>query len=150
LPLIYVEAPWWQIILGFLLMHFVSGIILSLVFQSAHVVEETEFFHVSDEGTVENNWAIHQMKTTANFSRGNRMLSWYVGGLNFQVEHHLFPNICHIHYKSLSHIVKSTAEEFGIPYNEHRTFMGSIVSHFKMLDKMGKEASDEFQARKAA
>ena len=76
--------------------------------------------------------------TTANFANDNHILNWYVGGLNFQVEHHLFPTICHVHYKALSKIVKQTAEEYGIPYNYQPTFTGAVVNHAKMLYKLGK------------
>ena len=78
------------------------------------------------------------MRTTANFAKGNKVLSWFVGGLNYQIEHHLFPTICHIHYKKMSPIVKATAEEFGVPYYEHKTFTGAIGSHLRLLHKLGK------------
>lgn len=137
LPLLFIDLPWWQILLGFLLMQYISGVILAFVFQPAHVLEETEFYEVDETGSVENNWAIHQLRTTSNFANGNRMLSWYVGGLNFQIEHHLFPNICHVHYRNLAPIVKDTALEYGIPYHEHKTFYGALKSHFVHLHKMG-------------
>ncbi len=142
LPILLSDIAWWQTLIGFLMMHFVSGLILALIFQSAHVIEETEFMIPDENGNVENNWAIHQLKTTANFARGSRLLSWYVGGLNFQVEHHLFPNICHIHYKEISKIVKSTAEAYGIPYLEHKTFLGALRSHFSLLNDLGTGAYD--------
>ena len=137
LMIILTDLLWYEVLLGFVLMHLICGLILALVFQSAHVLEETEFFEPSEENTVENSWAIHQMRTTANFANGNRPLTWFIGGLNHQVEHHLFPTICHIHYPEISKIVRKTAKKYNVPYNEHRTFMAAIASHFRMLAALG-------------
>jgi linoleoyl-CoA desaturase len=78
------------------------------------------------------------MNTTVNFSRKSKFLTWYLGGLNFQVEHHLFPAICHIHYPAIAPIVKETAKEFGIPYLENPSFLIAVISHIKMLRAYGK------------
>jgi linoleoyl-CoA desaturase len=102
------------------------------------VVPETAFVVANPDKTIDNNFAIHQMLTTSNFAPKSRVLYWLIGGLNYQVEHHLFPNICHVHYKKISKIVKATAEEYGIPYNSHKTFLGAIRYHFKMLKAIGK------------
>lgn len=137
LPLIMVELPWWQILLGFLFMHFICGIILALIFQPAHVIEETDFYVPDNNGNVENNWAIHQMRTTSNFAHKSVLFSWFIGGLNYQIEHHLFPNICHVHYKKISGIVKDTAKEFSVTYHQHKTFFGALKSHFTLLNQLG-------------
>ncbi|RED92474.1 fatty acid desaturase family protein [Marinoscillum furvescens] len=142
LPLIVVSLPWWQIVLGFLAMHFICGLFLALIFQPAHVINETNFYEPDEFGSVENNWAIHQLLTTANFAGNSRIFSWFVGGLNYQIEHHLFPNICHIHYRQLSKIVKATAEEYNIPYHQHRTFFSAVRSHFSHLYKLGTNTYD--------
>jgi linoleoyl-CoA desaturase len=143
LPLIFLNVTWWVWILGMVLMHFVAGLFLAMVFQPAHVMETCAYPEASDEGTIENNFAIHQMMTTTNFARDNRLLSWFVGGLNYQVEHHLFPNICHVHYRAISPIVKATAEEFGVPYYSKKTFSGALLDHAKMLKKLGSAAQYE-------
>ena len=122
---------------GVLIMHIVCGLTLSLIFQCAHVLEETEFFQVNKRESLENNWAIHQLKTTANFANNSTIFSWFIGGLNYQVEHHLFPNICHIHYKQIAPIVKKTAKEFNLPYYEHKTFLGALHSHYSLLNSLG-------------
>ncbi|TNE61032.1 MAG: acyl-CoA desaturase [Bacteroidetes bacterium] len=137
LPLIVLALPWWQILSGFLLMQFICGMILALIFQPAHVIEETDFYAVDENGSVENNWAIHEMRTTANFANNSVFFSWFVGGLNYQIEHHMFPHICHVHYKAISGIVKQTAAEFDVPYHQHRTFFGALRSHFSMLHRLG-------------
>lgn len=144
LPIIMVNAPWWYSIIGFLLMHFITGVFLSLVFQSAHVIDETLFCSVDAQGSVENSWAIHQMRTTANFANKSVILSWFIGGLNFQIEHHLFPNICHVHYKKISKIVREVAEDYNIPYYEHKTFLGAIRSHFKLVHDLGTGKYDKW------
>ncbi len=137
LPMIFASVAWWQSLLGFLLMHAICGQVLALIFQCAHIIEETDFFEPSKTGSMENNWAIHQMRTTANFANDNAVFSWFIGGLNYQIEHHLFPNICHVHYRDISKIVKSTAEEYGVPYNHHPTFSGALKSHFSVLNRLG-------------
>ena len=137
LPMIVLGLAWWQTLLGFMLMHFICGLILAFVFQPAHIVGETEFIVPDDEGTVQNNWAIHQLLTTSNSAQGSTVFSWFIGGLNYQIEHHLFANICHIHYKNISPIVKQTALEYGLPYNQHRTFLGALKSHFTLLNDLG-------------
>lgn len=137
LPIMVLNLPWWQTVLGFFLMHFISGLILAFVFQPAHVVEEADFVSVEKGGTVENSWAEHQLQTTSNCAPDSRLFSWYVGGLNYQIEHHLFANICHVHYKNISPIVKQTALEYGLPYNQHQTFYDALKSHFGLLSDLG-------------
>ncbi|PRY14270.1 linoleoyl-CoA desaturase [Pontibacter ummariensis] len=137
-PTLLFGIPFWEVLVGFLLMHFVAGIILSTVFQLAHTVEGTSHPLPNASGAIENDWAIHQLNTTANFSRKSKLLSWYVGGLNFQIEHHLFPRICHVHYPALAGIVKETAAEYGIPYIESRTLMQAVRSHVNTLHRFGR------------
>ncbi len=135
---LYVGIPLWQVITGFLLMHFASGVILTVVFQLAHTVEGTTHPLPNEFGDIENCWAIHQMNTTVNFSKGSPFLTWYLGGLNYQVEHHLFPRICHVHYPEISSIVKQTAIEYGIPYLENKTFGVAFQSHMATLKRFGR------------
>ena len=137
LPLIFMQAPWYITIAGIVLMHLVCGFALAVIFQPAHVVPETQFIEQPQTGTVENNWAIHQIQTTTNFAPKNRILNWFIGGLNFQIEHHLFPNICHVHYRKISAIVKKTAKEFDLPYHCAKTFRRAVINHGKMLYHLG-------------
>ncbi|CAN5234291.1 acyl-CoA desaturase [soil metagenome] len=137
LPIFILKIPAWEIITGFVTMHFIAGVILSVVFQMAHTVEFTTHPMPDVNGTIENSWAIHQMNTTVNFARDSKWISWYVGGLNFQVEHHLFPKICHVHYPEIAHIVKETAEEYGVPYLESGTFGQALRSHIITLKRFG-------------
>tara|TARA_B110000238_G_C16107319_1_gene431075 strand:+ start:33 stop:416 length:384 start_codon:yes stop_codon:yes gene_type:complete len=118
-------------------MHYIAGMAVAVVFQVAHVVNETEFYVPDSEGNLENNWAIHQLKTSIDFAHKSPLLTWFLGGLNYQVEHHLFPTVCHTHLPKISEIVKETTKEYGIPYLYHKTFYGAIESHFSHIKKMG-------------
>ncbi|MCE6991017.1 acyl-CoA desaturase [Dyadobacter sp. CY323] len=126
-----------QVLLGFVVMHFTSGLILTVVFQLAHSVEGTAYPSCNEHGNVEKEWAIHQMETTVNFSRKNKVLTWFLGGLNYQIEHHLFPKICHVHYPEISEIVKETAQEFGLTYLENKSFSSALKSHISSLRRFG-------------
>ena len=128
---------WGVIIGGFLLMHAVFGLVLSTVFQLAHIVEGTEHPEPSDELFIDNAWAVHQLQTTADFSVNSKVVTWFTGGLNYQVEHHLFPNICSIHYPEIQKIVEATADEYNLPYHLNKTFIGAIKSHIRTLKKLG-------------
>lgn len=136
-------VPFLQTLIGFLIMHVTSGIILSVVFQLAHTVEDTEFPLPDKTGNMQDAWAVHQLRTTMNFACKNKLISWYVGGLNFQVEHHLFSKICHVHYPAIAPIVKKTAMEFGIPYLEKKTFGSAFLSHVRHLRTLGRTPLDE-------
>jgi linoleoyl-CoA desaturase len=137
LPLLVLDITFGQWFAGFMAMHCTAGIILSTVFQLAHVVEGASQPSVDEKGNIENAWAIHQLNTTANFAGSNKVLSWYIGGLDYQIEHHLFPNISHVHYPAISSIVKNTAEDFGIIYNNKTSFLKGLNSHIKMLHNLG-------------
>ncbi len=136
LPAMVLDVPFWYILVGFVTAHMVGGFVLSVTFQLAHVVEGVD--HSVSTETPENSWAEHQLRTTSNFARQNRFLTWYMGGLNYQVEHHLFPHICHIHYPKLSPIVAEQAGKMGIPYNEQTGFRKAIRSHYLTLKEYGK------------
>lgn len=138
LPLIFLDVTWWQFLIGFVCMHLVEGTVLGVVFQLAHVVEDTAFPTPTEENQIEEAWAVHQMQTTADFARDNKFINYLVGGLNFQVEHHLFPQICHIHYPKIAPIVEATAREFNVPYIQNPTFGKALVSHYRMLKKFGR------------
>jgi linoleoyl-CoA desaturase len=128
--------PVWSVLLLYVLASFVQGVTLSVVFQLAHCVEEANF-PMPESGRMETAWAVHQVETTVDFGRHNRLLTWYVGGLNYQIEHHLFPRICHIHYPAISGIVEETSREFGVRYIAHETLRQGIASHFRWLRRMG-------------
>ncbi|MBL7753131.1 MAG: acyl-CoA desaturase [Chitinophagaceae bacterium] len=128
----------WKALLGFFVMHAVLGLTLALVFQMAHAVEEAEFPEPNDQSKIENEWALHQVQTTVNFAMNNKVISWLVGGLNYQVEHHLYPKISHIHYPEISKIVRKTCSDLGITYHAFPTFWKALISHFTYLKQVGR------------
>lgn len=135
LPIYMVGFTNWLV--GFLILSMFAGFVLSIVFQLAHTVEETAFPTPVDNNNIENEWAIHQVETTANFATKNKLISWLVGGLNFQIEHHLFPKISHVHYPEISKIIKKTCEEFDVKYIEYKRMRDAVISHALHLKKMG-------------
>ncbi len=137
LPILLTDFAWWQVLIGWLIMHFTGGFIMSVVFQLAHVVEGVEQPLPNEDGVIPHDWVVHEFRTTANFGVNNRLLNWYVGGLNFQIEHHIFPNICHIHYPKIAPIVEATAKEYGIPYIVKPTLWNAVMSHGRKLKQLG-------------
>ncbi|RYG05480.1 MAG: acyl-CoA desaturase [Chitinophagaceae bacterium] len=143
--LFYIVIPvmavgWSKWAIGFTFMHIFLGFTLAIVFQLAHVVEHTEFESSGiEDKLIENEWAIHQVKTTANFAPKNKVISWFVGGLNFQIEHHLFPRVSHVHYPAISKIVKENCEKHNITYVEFPTMTQAVASHFRFMRELGKK-----------
>lgn len=138
IPVIVSPVPWWLTVLFFLCMHFIASLIVGVIFQCAHVMPSSDYPLPDEEGKIKTNFTLHQILTTANFSPDSKFFSWFIGGLNYQIEHHLFPNICHIHYKNISEIVKKTTAEYGIPYNVHSNFYLAVKNHVKMLKNLGR------------
>lgn len=139
LPVLVTDYKWWQVLLGFGIIHFTAGIIMSTVFQMAHVVEGVYQPLPDNDGVIKNEWVVHELFATSDFARNSVFLSWYVGGLNFQIEHHLFPNTCHIHYPKIAPIVQETASRYGLTYNLKPSFLSALISHIRMLKLLGRE-----------
>ena len=139
MPLIFVELDWYWILAGFVASHLIEGLTLTITFMLAHIVEGTHFPEPGPDGKVDMSWAEMQLRTTTNFGTSSRVTNYLLGGLNFQVEHHLFPMICHTHYAKIAPIVKQTALEHGLPYMEYRTFGNALASHLRMLWRFGRE-----------
>lgn len=156
--LVYMLIPiylcgWQHWLGGYILMNASMGLVLSFVFQLAHVVEITEFEHVPLDTTkhIDTAWAEHQIRTTCNFAMSNKLISWFVGGLNFQIEHHLFPKISHVHYPAISKIVQQKCKEFNLPYNHYPNVLQALSSHFRFMKALGKKpVSIEANLLKAA
>jgi linoleoyl-CoA desaturase len=127
--------PVWTVLACYAIASMTLGLTLSVVFQLAHCVEEAEF--PAEDGE-EADFARRQLASTVNFAPGNPVLTWLLGGLNHQVEHHLFPKVCHVHYPALSRIVRDLCEEAGIRYRSNRTFLGAVASHYRWLWRMGR------------
>jgi linoleoyl-CoA desaturase len=134
-PIVYVGLfPW---LAGFLIVAVVCGLSTSVVFQLAHVVEGTKFHWPQGQQAPKDEWAIHQVKTTSNFATSSKFLHWLLGGLNFQIEHHLFPRISHIHYPAISRFVREACREYNLVYNEYSSMFKAIASHITHLRKLG-------------
>lgn len=132
------KLGFWQTVVGYSLMSFVCGIILGIVFQLAHLTEDTAFPMPSENSDrIEHDWVQHQIRTTANFAPGNKFLFWYTGGLNFQVIHHIFPKINHIHYPEMNSLMKKTCHRYDIKYNEYPGFWNALRSHLSFLKNIG-------------
>ncbi|HLX65105.1 MAG TPA: acyl-CoA desaturase [Planctomycetota bacterium] len=130
--------PVWKVAVCYAIAASVMGVTMSIVFQLAHCVEEAVFVPPPGEsGRIENAWAIHQAETTVDFARGSRVASWLLGGLNFQIEHHLLPQICNVNYPAITKLVENTCQEYGVKYAEHKTIWAGLVSHYRWLRAMG-------------
>jgi linoleoyl-CoA desaturase len=136
--------PLWMVLLFYALTVSLAGVVVSVVFQLAHCVEEAEFpLPQENSGSMENAWAIHQVETTVDFARRSSVESWLLGGLNFQIEHHLFPRVCHVNYPAISKLVEQTCRDFGVRYGEHTSFRAGLSSHFRWLRRMGAQTAGQ-------
>lgn len=134
--------PWWWVLAMYGIVSCVQGVTLSVVFQMAHCVEDAAFPQpLPGTGRIESSWAEHQIETTVDFAPRSRLVAWFVGGLNFQIEHHLFPLICHVHYPAIAKLVEDTCHEFGLRYKSYKTLLAAVASHYRWLRRMGMACS---------
>lgn len=138
LPMLFSGFAWYHVLLGFVVLQSIAGLALACIFQPAHVMETSSFAAPSDKSKMEHSWAEHQVRNTTNFCPNSVITSWFIGGLNYQIEHHLFPQVCHVHYPALSRIVKQTAQEFNLPYHVLPTFASAIAAHARALYVLGR------------
>jgi linoleoyl-CoA desaturase len=136
LPILILPFPWWQVLSGFLLMHFTLSLFLALVLLPSHLFEHTSFSETNEQGGIAEDWTLHQLSTTLDFASQNRLVHFLCGGFNTNVVHHLFPSICHCHYRGLSKIIAEKARELELPYH-HKSLGAAIGSHFKMIKQLG-------------
>lgn len=127
-----------ETLIGYSVIACICGFIIAIVFQLAHIVENAQFETPDVQNfKVENEWAVHQIQTTANFATKSKIVSWFTGGLNYQVEHHLFPRISHVHYPKISELVRETCAQFGVQYLEFPTVLSAVRSHVMHLKQVG-------------
>lgn len=136
-PLLFSAQSTTTTLLGYLGFHVAAGLTLSVVFQLAHVVEGVRSIRPVDDAHLPYGFMAHELMTTANFGT-SPVLTFFTGGLDHQVEHHLFPSICHTHYAALSPIVAACAREHGLPYLHSGSFVAACVSHTRMLHRLGR------------
>jgi linoleoyl-CoA desaturase len=143
--LFYILVPiyfvgWMPWLVGFLLVHITMGLTMSVIFQLAHVVEKTNFYAAdAAPKVIPVAWAEHEIMTTTDFAPDNKLLSWFIGGLNFQVEHHLFPSVSHVHYPALRKIVMEQCDQFALPYHSYPTMRAAVASHVRFMKQLGKQ-----------
>jgi len=138
IPMVFLDFAFWQVLIGAFVVEFIAGWILAVIFSLAHVVDKFDLSnHDKFTGTSEDEWTVHQIHNTFDFAVKNKALTWYCGGLNYQVIHHLFPNVSHAHYPKLYDIVKQTANKHGINYQEFDTLREAFISHLVFLRKLG-------------
>ncbi len=138
LPLIFLDTPWYAVIAGFVVMHLFLGFTIALIFQPNHFNEESTFPQADEEGHIANNYIRHIFDTTSDYARGNPFACWILGCLNLHVIHHMFPQICHVHYPALTRMVEETAGEYGLVYRENRTISGAFLAHLRWLRILGR------------
>jgi linoleoyl-CoA desaturase len=132
--------PWWQVLIGYVFIMLLVGLLLGVVFQLAHISGDAQFpVPVENPLRIENEWAAHQVQTTVDFAPHNRALNFYIGGLNYQIEHHLLPHICHINYPRLAPIVRQTCAEFGLPYVSYPSWRAAFAAHWRQLAALGRK-----------
>lgn len=137
-PMLVLKQAWSVALIMFLIKMLVSGFVMTIIFQTAHVVPNCEFIDINSQ-EIKESWHRHQMNTTANFAQNNWLVTYLLGGLNYQIEHHLYPSICHVYYPKIAKIVKETALEFGMPYHENNSIWSTIGLHYQMLKSLGRE-----------
>ena len=134
--------PWWQVLIGYVVVMLTVGLVMGVVFQLAHINGDVTFPQpVGDPQHIENEWAVHQVETTADFAPHNQLLNFYIGGLNYQIEHHLFPHVCHLNYPRIAPIVRATCEEFGVHYQCYPTWRQAFTGHLRELLLLGRSAA---------
>lgn len=139
IPLLVLDVPWYAVVGGFVLMHAVLGFTIALIFQPTHITEESHYDQPDDEGHIDNNYIQHIFDTTADYSRGNPFACWILGCLNLHVIHHMYPQVCHVHYPALTEMVRTTAAEFGLEYRENKTLARAFNRHLRWLRTLGRE-----------
>lgn len=139
IPLMVLDISFGEWLLTFVLIHFVMGITLALTFQTTHAVEETLPPRIDDDRNIHNSWAVHTLEATSDYQPDSFILNWCFGGLNTHVAHHMFPDVCHIHYPAITRIIRATAEEYGMRYVENKNMLSALISHLKHLRNLGRE-----------
>jgi len=152
IPMLVIDVPAWQIIGGFLAGNILMGITLGICFQVTHLSDRTIFSEPDANGTIGHSFPRHIFATTADFSPGNRVITWISGGLNLHVAHHLFHKISQVHLPALTKIVAQTASEYNIPYKAYPSVWSALRSHLRLLKVLGsreKFTADDWPVNKS-
>ena len=139
LPLIFLSVPWYSIIIAFVIMHLCIGFIVAATFQPNHFTENSDFPELDEHGYISNNYVKHVFQNTSDYARKNPIACWAIGGLNLHMIHHMYPHVCHVHYPALTEILRTTAKEYGLVYNENKSLTSAFIAHLKWIKKLGRE-----------
>ena len=148
--MIFLSASWYVVFAAWIFMHLLPGLTFALMFQVTHIYEGTTFPLPDEDGNIDNNYALHVLETTADFSRTSKIGTWLMGGINIHVIHHIYPQICHVHYPALTEILRETCIDHGIEYNENKTFSKALVKHYKILKHLSKPDAKVARVGKSA
>jgi linoleoyl-CoA desaturase len=130
--------PWWGVLAAYVGFAMITSLIMATTFQLAHCVEEASFASADELRAERRIWAVHEVETTVDFCPSNPVLTWMLGGLNFQIEHHLFPKVPHTHYPKIAEIVRRNCAKHGVRYSSHSSLGRALRSHFLHLRTMGR------------
>jgi len=150
IPMIVLPYAWYGVLGAWVFMHILPGLTFALMFQVTHIYEGTTFPLPDDGGNIDNNYALHVLETTADFSRKSKIGTWLMGGINIHVVHHIFPKICHVHYPKITQILIETCEDYGIEYQENPTFWKALKKHYSILKHLSKPEAEVARVGKSA
>lgn len=111
------------------------GIYAIIILAIPHLNAITYFKVPDEQGMLNTNWFNHTLETTLDYGPKSRLQNWFAGGLNTHVPHHLFPNICHIHYYNLCPVIEKVAKEYGVPYHK-ATLWEAVKGHFTLITEL--------------
>lgn len=144
LPSLVLGISIWSMVLAFFVLTLSGSFVITMVLLSTHVGENTNFPSPNEDGVMPHSWSYHQLLTTSDFSTDNPIINFLFGGFNHHVIHHLFPNICHIHYPELTKILSRTAKKYGAPYKQNKYLYAAMFSHFKLLKENSKDRNNSY------
>src|SRR5439155_5589101 len=130
--------PWWIVLAGYTSSAMLGSLVIATTFQLAHCVEEADFTSPAELAASRRLWAVHEVETTVDFCPRNRVLTWLLGGLNFQIEHHLFPRVPHTHYPRIAEIVRRQAADHGVRYTAQPSLRAALSSHQRHVRTLGR------------
>jgi len=139
-PLLVLDVPWWHVVIMYFIMHFIIGIVMAFILGPVHITAEGAYAFPDADGKINNCWAKHQIESTIDFAADSAIVGWFSGGLNTHIAHHIFPNICHVHYRPITRIIRETAQEYGVRYS-NKSVMGAVIAHLKFLKDLGRGES---------
>jgi linoleoyl-CoA desaturase len=122
--------PTGSVLLAYLYVYLIGSLGIALIFQVTHVNTMVEFPSVDKTHLLKKDWYEHQIATAINYAPESQLALFLTGGVNLQIEHHLFPDIPANRYAEVGEKVKEITEKYGQNYNS-----GSFFNHFTYVIK---------------